>query len=708
MIAEEEIAGASNSAADAPSLTASRVPPRHRQPSQKARENDDSQSLPTRGTTSRKRKRQATFEVYQDLPTPPRTQKSTPPSQPGPQIGIDPSDFQKKRPKTKPNLSSLRPKTPEEWEVLFEAATTSQAKLQVLLEALGHEDFPDCLHIPVRLATANVEDLDPLDPLSLWSKFVAPEILKIMAQNTNDNEALQYEAKQNHTKHERAWHDITGADVGAFIGAAMLMGVHPQHCLEDYWNCSEDKPIFPLQKYMTRQRFEQISRYFKVNSPHEVVTDKEFWRKVEPLMSSFREACQLLITPSDTASIDENLVSSRHRSSHLIQIDNKAAGKGYKIYTLALHYYLYDWAYTSKKTPVPQAKGYTPQHPDHEAFTDTERMVLTLVERLLATQPKGNRFQIVFDNFFTSTRLFTELRAWGVSAYGTARAGSGMPKPHIVMDKVCSKERNYGEVVNSVGKHGVNFITYVDQGAVWMMSTTHNVANDPTCWRDSIKRPKASDHLARTSIDGGIELPFPQISYDYNHHMNGSDLCQQVWNEYTTSRHTHFRSWWPLFWQLIDASIANVLYLYRLKGFSRDELSHSQLQERLGLQLLRNPASVSRIIKSTSHASTKRPTLLRRPTNEHTWERITRRYCVVCKPPPRERGKGKVLQELGNYNTRDTRDNTVPRKRTKQTTWGCVECQVAVCKSPWCWRKHRGDTNEGNDEAGETEEPAET
>ena len=158
---------------------------------------------------------------------------------------------------------------------------------------------------------------------------------------------------------------------------------------------------------------------------------------------------------------------------------------------------------------MPQAKGYTPQHPDHEAFTDTERMVLTLVERLLATQPKGNRFQIVFDNFFTSTRLFTELRAWGVGAYGTARAGSGMPKPHIVMDKVCSKERNYGEVVNSVGKHGVNFITYVDQGAVWMMSTTHNVANDPTCWRDSIKRPKASDHLARTSIDGGIELPFP-------------------------------------------------------------------------------------------------------------------------------------------------------------------------------------------------------
>ena len=108
-------------------------------------------------------------------------------------------------------------------------------------------------------------------------------------------------------------------------------------------------------------------------------------------------------------------------------------------------------------------------------------MVLTLVERLLTTQPKGNRFQIVFNNFFTLTQLFTELRAWGVGAYGTARAESGMPKPHIVMHKVCSKERNYGEIVNSVGKHGVNFITYVDQGAVWIILITHNITNNPTC-----------------------------------------------------------------------------------------------------------------------------------------------------------------------------------------------------------------------------------
>jgi hypothetical protein len=101
--------------------------------------------------------------------------------------------------------------------------------------------------------------------------------------------------------------------------------------------------------------------------------------------------------------------------------------------------------------------------------------VLTLVKACFATQPRDHRFQIVFDNFFISTRLSEELREWGVSAYGTVRAGT-MTTPHLAMDKVCPKHKNYGEVINTVGK-GVSYITYIDQDAVWMLSTTHDIAN---------------------------------------------------------------------------------------------------------------------------------------------------------------------------------------------------------------------------------------
>lgn len=212
-----------------------------------------------------------------------------------------------------------------------------------------------------------------------------------------------------------------------------------------------------------------------------------------------------------------------------------------------------------------------------------------------------------------------------------------------MLDNVARKEKNYGECVNTVISEGrINCITFVDQGAVWMMSTVHDSANEPPCWRPLVKRKGVSEHLARQSDSGDIEIPYPQISHDYNHNMNGSDLCQQLWDEYSVAEHSHRRNWWPLFWHLVSASIANCLYIYRLLGFTDKDLTHKQLQERLGLQLLRNPASVLRKIEMTSFTPTTRKTQLQRPPTEHQWERITRRKCVVCCPKSyRTRGLGR-------------------------------------------------------------------
>lgn len=695
MIDEQEIPGASDNVNDAPSLEASRRPKREVQPSQRIRDIQASQTV----LPPRKRKQKAPFEVFQDQPTPPSTQRTDQSSQ---EIARELSQEgpSQKRARKSIKKSSQKTSPLEPWDAQFEVASTTQAKVEVLLETLGHEDFPDPLQIPSRMPniTFDETELDPLNPLPIWHRFIKPEILDIIATNTNENETLAYEQKEQHTKWERAWHDISGHDVGAFFGASMLMGVHHMNHIEDYWNCSEDKPVFPLQSYMSRQRFEQFTRYLKINSPHEELDDAHFWYKVEPLSSSFREASQITLRLGDTINIDENLYSAKTRSKHTIQIDNKAAGRGYKEYTLCTGYYVWDFLYTSKVVPVPEAEDFTPHNTDAKAFTDTERVVLTLVKRLLTSHPPETKFRIAFDNFFTSHRLYEELRHWGVGAFGTAKAGSGMPRPHIRMREVCTKEANHGEIVNTVGKGRVNFITFVDQKAVWMMSTVHDVANEPWCWRPSTKRSKkTSTKYARTSIDGELQLRYPLVSYEYNHGMNGSDLCQQVWNYFTTTTHPHSRNWWPLLWMIIDASIANVLYIFRLKGF---KITHTQLQERLGLQLLRNPASVNRKRNSRSFVSIPRPSLLKRPANEHQWERIPRRWCVVCKPVKRTRGYGReerrVLQERG-INTIRTQPVSKKRTRGKQTQWGCYQCNVALCHTSDCWQQHhQEDEDEGD------------
>ena len=78
--------------------------------------------------------------------------------------------------------------------------------------------------------------------------------------------------------------------------------------------------------------------------------------------------------------------------------------------------------YTSKAAKVPEAKEYPPS--TYGVFTDSERMILTMIEALVDSHPPGFRFQIVFDSFFCTTRLFEQLREWGIGAYGTAKKGS--------------------------------------------------------------------------------------------------------------------------------------------------------------------------------------------------------------------------------------------------------------------------------------------
>jgi Transposase IS4 len=308
-------------------------------------------------------------------------------------------------------------------------------------------------------------------------------------------------------------------------------------------------------------------------------------------------------------------------------------------------------------------------------------MVLTLIDDLRKAHP-DSKFTVVFDNFFTTDKLFKELREWGVGAYGTAKAGSGMPKPHIRMREVASKEKNYGEMINTTGQ-GINFVSFVDKKVVWMMSTVHDVANQPSCWRSTLDRSKVSHHLARETVDGGLEIPYPQLSEDYNNNMGSCDLCQQIWDAYPLSKHRHRRNWWALFWMIIHASIGNALFIYRHRGFK--SLTHQELQQRIGLQLLRNPASVNRK-RDIEKPSIKRLSLLRRPSDEHEWERISRRNCAVCKPPRSTQLRGPArpaLQEI-DYNTRQRRRK---RQRGPQTTYGCKQCQAALCYNSECWRK---------------------
>jgi Transposase IS4 len=299
------------------------------------------------------------------------------------------------------------------------------------------------------------------------------------------------------------------------------------------------------------------------------------------------------------------------------------------------------------------------------------------------------------DNFFTTHKLFTELKSRGIAAYGTAKAGSGMPAQQVRLRDCTSKKEDYGLLCNSV-YDGVNHVTFVDQKAVHMMTTAHDVKNDELAWRDAATRRNACLKRSRETA-GRTELPYPQLSEDYNHGMNSCDVASQLWSYYSVSRYSHWRNWWPMLWLILDASIANVLYLYRLKGFSESQLSHRHLQTTIALQLLRQPASVLRKREPDVRVYGQRPSkIIQSP---HQWIKPgktssgldQRGECVQCKSPMARQGRPPVSAPLQELST------NIQHRRGPRSRFKCKECDVWLCQNSTCWQRFHLDERDWED-----------
>ena len=691
---EEEIKGPSESASQG--LFAHQISRLGRQVKLPKRFEQNTEVLPTaksgvRNETFRKRsiQKQPTISIYEDKPLVDEAEsKHQPPIPPA-------KEFQVEVDKTEP-----------EWVKNFNRAKKRVDKYSVLDSNISHlrdNSFPEKISIPERCSIVNLPSTVSADrPDSIFSLFLSPDLLKLIAQHTNlyANAERLLQAQEAQTKgktllNARPWQDVTPEEVGAFFGALLLMGCHPRSGpIENYWKECADEPLYPLRSYISQYAFLQIARYLKINHPDEDLKEEDWYNKIEPLGCHFRKVAKQLWTPSSTISIDEVLLQSKGRSKHTLQIDSKAAGEGYKLYIAADEDYCLDFLYSSKATGVAELRTFQPTSAlyktvKNKSFSDSETVVLTLVDRLREAHP-SLPFSVVTDNFFTTHKLFSELREWGLGAFGTAKQGTLLPKEFEMLRQCTSKEKNWGERYNLV-KDGVNICCYIDMKAVWCFSTVHDFANDPSEWRDAKKRPGASlthgkpdvsSKVAEEAEEQPLLLPFPQLAVDYNRKMNGADLCAQLWSYYTTANHRHRRNWWPLLWGMLDSMVANTAKIcHHLKS----DLTHRDIQLQIAYHYLRDPAN--RLRKRAASASTSglRPTKIPTLEGQHAWGKtlswgVKRGNCQGCsRPPGRPWPSRKILGEISGNS----------RKRCQT---GCLQCQVALCGS-YCWTEFHSRKN---------------
>lgn len=96
----------------------------------------------------------------------------------------------------------------------------------------------------------------------------------------------------------------------------VLIGVR-----RDYWT------IHNLDQFMGINRFEQIHRFFSLNSNSAPLNAPWFYR-IQRVADLIRKACQTVYTPSSHITIDEAMVAFQGRSIHTVKLKNKPINTG--------------------------------------------------------------------------------------------------------------------------------------------------------------------------------------------------------------------------------------------------------------------------------------------------------------------------------------------------------------------------------------------
>jgi hypothetical protein len=126
-----------------------------------------------------------------------------------------------------------------------------------------------------------------ISPLQLFLLLLSEEALAAIVNATNI-----YAASVMNTTTDfrctRPWYPLTRNELIVFIGTLFFMGRHYEFNREYYWQTGTPG-MGRLGYIMSKTRWEQIHRFFKINSKSERQPGQPWWYKVDPLLSTVRQ-----------------------------------------------------------------------------------------------------------------------------------------------------------------------------------------------------------------------------------------------------------------------------------------------------------------------------------------------------------------------------------------------------------------------------------
>lgn len=427
----------------------------------------------------------------------------------------------------------------------------------------------------------------PLDetPLQLLQRFLPRSLMEEFAQHTN--------AAAPH-----GWRPTTAAELYAFLGAHLFMGIDRLPRTEMYWSATFGHPL--LTSIFSRDRFKQLLRFFRVVAQDEAAAERDPLPSVRSLAAKLNASFAAHATPSHRLTLDEAMAAYKGRSPIKQYIPSKPHKWGYKIYCLSSEDYLLRFeVYAGKEE----------RSADGATFDTVMRMIAGYEEK---------QHVLFTDSWLTSPALLLALQQKGIRLCGSVRRNrKGLPA--LSSEDVNALGR--GEWIQRQ-KGDMSLAVWRDQKTMWLL---YNHCS-----------PGEAASLERWSEAGNkISIGCPRAIRDYFYGARSVDVLSQLHYAYLPGRKA-MRSWPRLAWWLLDMCIINAFKLW-----SRGQQQPRQLdfREELMRELLKELP-----LEQKPQRASRRPHAADSLAKDHFPELMSKdRDCVVCSQQPEKRARSSYV-----------------------------------------------------------------